>query len=200
MPIPEYLHALIADYQDLTARDPGSLTVDEARSIRYFRTEQFIAAGITPPAGTSRKLLRWVTSARAVDDVIASAGRLPRENNRVSRAEVLTEERAVVEWLRYQRRYVTRDTHCDYQRRRLQAFPGFMWDPIADRWSDTLRASEQFLDQHRRAPSVRSSDPIERSLAAWSSKQRHLRRRRGRLDPERETTLAALPIWTWGAR
>ena len=198
MPIPEYLHALIAEYQQMSARDPGSLTEDEARSILYFRTE-FSVEGTTP-GEIPRRVLRWVASAIAVDNVIAaSEGRLPRENNRVSRAEVSTEERAVVEWLRYQRRYLTRDTHCDYQRSRLEALPGFMWDPIAERWSSTFRDYEQFLDQHRRAPSVRSSDPLERSLAAWSSKQRH-QRRRGRLDPEREMVLSCLPIWIWGAR
>lgn len=197
--IPKYLHALNDDYQQLTTRDPGSLTEDEARSIRYFRTEQSIAAGGTPSTATSSRVLGWVTSVRAVDDFIAAVGRLPRENNRVRRAEVSAVERVLVEWLRYQRRPRTRETHCDYQRRRLEAFPGFLWDPIADRWSETFRAYELFLHQHRRAPSVRAADPVERSLAAWASKQRHLRRR-GQLDPARESALTRLPIWAWGAR
>ncbi len=198
MSIPEYVHALYVDYMHLVASDPRSLTEDETRSILYFRTEQSLAAGGTNADDIPRRVLKWITSARAVDDFIAAAGRLPRENNRLPRAQVSAEERVLVEWLRYQRRPRTRETHCDYQRRRLVAIPGFLWDPITDRWSGTFRDYERFLVRHRRAPSVRSADPLERHLAAWASKQRHLRRR-GHLDPARESKLATLPIWSWGA-
>ncbi|MDQ1580155.1 MAG: hypothetical protein QOD05_930 [Microbacteriaceae bacterium] len=194
MSIPDHVHA---DYHRLATRNPESLTEDEARSILYFRTEQSIEAGTSSDDIQSR-VLRWVTSVRAVDDFLATHGRLPRENNRLPRAEVSSEERVLVEWLRYQRRPRTRETHCSYQRRRLEALPGFRWDPIAGSWSATLCAYEVFLTQSNRAPAVRSSDPFERSLAAWAAKQRFLRRR-GRLDLTRESALAALSIWTWGA-
>jgi hypothetical protein len=197
--IPEYVHALYVDYLHLVASDPRSLTEDETRSILYFRTEQSLAAGGTNADDIPRRVLKWITSARAVDDFIAAVGRLPRENNRLPRAHVSAEERVLVEWLRYQRRPRTRETHCDYQRRRLEAVPGFLWEPIADRWSDTFRDYERFLVRHRRAPSIRSVDPLERHLAAWASKQRHRRRRR-HLDAARESALATLPIWSWGAR
>jgi hypothetical protein len=196
--IPEYVHALYAEYRHLAARDPRSLTEDGARSILFFRTEQSLAAGGTAADDIPRRLLKWITSVIAVDDFIAVVGRLPRENNRLPRAQISAQERVLVEWLRYQRRPRTLETHCDYQRRRLEAIPGFLWDPITDRWSDTFRDYERFLVRHRRAPSVRCVDPLERHLAAWASKQRHLRRR-GHLDPARESALARLPIWTWGA-
>jgi hypothetical protein len=198
MSIPDDVHAVNADYHRLAARDAELLTEDEARSILYFRTDQSLAAGRTPSNGVPSRVFRWVTSVRAVDEFIATHGRLPRENNRLPRAEVTSEERVLVEWLRYQRRPRTRETHCSYQRRRLEALPGFRWDPIADSWSDTFRTYEAFLTQNHRAPAVRSADPFERSLAAWAAKQRFLRRR-GRLDLTRESALAALSIWTWGA-
>jgi hypothetical protein len=197
MSIPDDVHAVNADYHRLATRDPELLAEDEARSILYFRTEQSIEAGKSLNDIPSR-VLRWVTSVRAVDEFIATHGRLPRENNRLPRTEVSAEERVLVEWLRYQRRPRTREGHCSYQRRRLEALPGFRWDPIADYWSATFRAYEVFLDQNHRAPAVRSSDSFERSLAAWAAKQRFLRRR-GRLDLARESELARLPIWTWGA-
>jgi hypothetical protein len=198
MPTPPYLQLLHADYAALESRAPNALNPDQARSMLYFLTDQSMEMRQPAPDSAPARLISWVRSVRALDTFVIREGRLPKENNRLPRRTITPEERVLLEWLRYQRRPQTRETHCSYQRRRLEALPGFRWDPIADSWSATFCAYAVFLAQTHRAPAVRSADPSERSLAAWAAKQRHLRRR-GRLDLARESALAALSIWTWGA-
>jgi hypothetical protein len=199
MSTPLYLQSLHADCAVLASLAPNARNSDQARSVLYFLTDQSMEITQPAPEGVPARVIGWVRSARALDTFVMREGRLPRENNRLPRGTITAEERTLIEWVRYERRLRSRDAHCEYQRRRLEAIPGFLWDPITDRWSNTFRDYERFLVRYRRAPSVRSVDPMERHLAAWGSKQRHLRRRR-HLDPARESALATLPIWTWGAR
>jgi hypothetical protein len=67
----------------------------------------------------------------------------------------------------------------------LNQLSGFSWDPHGDTWHQH--------EVERRMPRYRANDPLERELAAWVHKQRHLYRR-GQLRPDRVAALRQLPF------
>ena len=82
---------------------------------------------------------------------------------------------------------------------RLEALPGWTWDPLATRWEERYADMEQFVDRegHARVPKrYRSGD---HSLGYWVTRQRD-QYRQGNLEPDRVARLQALPGWTWRAR
>lgn len=189
------LHQLHNRYAALAAEDSRVFTDDKRRSVAYYLLD---VNDRQDPAARDRPAV-WVRTVRLLHAFTVREGRLPRENNRLGRQEITDEERRLAEWVRYQRRPATRASHCDYQRRRLEAVPGFRWDPIGQAWMTNLEAYRVFTAARRRAPSSRSLDAGERRLAVWAAKQR-FHRKRGRLAAGRVAALNRLPMWTWGSQ
>lgn len=78
---------------------------------------------------------------------------------------------------------------------RLEATPGWTWDPRSDEWEDGLRRLRRFADEHghSRVP----YDFVTRDgfgLGVWASAQRQ---QLGRLAADRKRRLEELPDWRW---
>ena len=99
-------------------------------------------------------------------------------------------------WVAVQRR--SRDSIPGDRKARLEALPGWSWDPISDQWEDGFRHLQEFVDREghcRVAQDHASSDGYR--LGQWVTGQRGGRHsmlavRRGRLE--------SLPGWVWNAR
>jgi superfamily II DNA or RNA helicase len=81
----------------------------------------------------------------------------------------------------------------------LEALPGWMWDPAADRWASALAALRAYAarEGHARVPQSHVEGTLR--LGQWANSRR-ADYRRGGLDPSRAADLEALPGWTWGRR
>lgn len=190
-PLPEStsLIALWERYDDLETQPTARLSDDERQSLRYFRAERHFSSswGLAPVD----RVGRWAHTVLRLDAFVHAEGRLPRENNRLEAAAISVEERSLADFVRYQRRPATRDLHCTYQSLRLLCVPGFSWNPLDDAWDRMFEAFASFVGAYRRAPRLRSSNPDEKKLAAWSAKQRHFMKL-GTLPIERQMKLNSL--------
>jgi len=82
------------------------------------------------------------------------------------------------------------------RRVKLEALPGWSWDPHVDRWEGNFRMLQNYAADHRtsRVPYSYESDGIK--LGVWVSGQRS-QYAKGKLDPLRQRRLEQLPGWTW---
>jgi Helicase associated domain len=78
---------------------------------------------------------------------------------------------------------------------KLEAQPGWTWDPFGDKWDEGFRKLADYIDQHgARVPSAYSVDGFR--LWQWVNDQRK-RHTKGTLEPDRERKLEQLKAWTW---
>ena len=99
-------------------------------------------------------------------------------------------------WVNKQRaRYSERALDADRERR-LQALPGWTWEPKADQWERGFRQLLQYVERygHARIPQSYTVDGYR--LGTWVTKQRG-RHAEGTLDAHREQRLEDLPGWAW---
>jgi hypothetical protein len=96
-----------------------------------------------------------------------------------------------------------RDNHVEAnleadREHRLQALPGWTWDPYADRWEDGFRRLLDYVkgNGHARLPATYTVDGYR--LGSWVRIQR-LSRKEGTLNRDRERRLKNVPGWTWDA-
>lgn len=80
---------------------------------------------------------------------------------------------------------------------RLQALPGWSWDPHPNPWEDFFSALEQFAVREGHTSVPRSYREAGRELGKWAAAQRAAYRA-GEMPPERAARLQALPGWDWG--
>jgi Helicase associated domain len=80
------------------------------------------------------------------------------------------------------------------RRQRLEALPGWSWDPNLERWEEGFAKLVQFSKQngHSQVPVGYGSDDGYR-LGIWVQTQRYSES----LDRERRKRLEALPGWSW---
>lgn len=185
------LDELLAEYAKRADSPPRWPRVDDRASLIYYREELAAIAALSDRAGSRSRVAVWIRTVRSLEEFVSREGRLPRENNRLPREQISTEEKQLAEWVRYQRRPATRADHCRYQSRRLESIPGFSWGPRDDQWNTQFTAFAQFVAGYHHAPRYRSEDLAERASAAWAAKQRHLLRL-GKLPKDRAEKLASL--------
>jgi hypothetical protein len=102
-------------------------------------------------------------------------------------------------WVNGLRQRHRRGSLDEQQAIRLEALPGWTWDPHGAAWEDGFAHLQRFAERegHARVPHATSEDGYR--LGSWVSNQRVLRLR-GQLPHERIRRLEALPGWVWAVR
>jgi Helicase associated domain len=97
------------------------------------------------------------------------------------------------QWVSVQRS--SKDTMEFGRRQRLEALPGWVWDPFSDKWEEGLSQLKEFLERggHSRVPKGYRTDDGYR-LGQWVSGQRATK---DIMDVDRQQRLEALPGWSW---
>lgn len=180
----------VIELEQLQDRDPATLSADLRASLECWRIEQLLQSSHSPEVGRKSRLTVWVGTFLDVASFVDVHGDVPRENNR---KEQDAEEARLAFWLRYQRRRAIANDLSTYQRLSIESLPGFSWAPADESWDANFAAYEEFLNYERRAPRYRSTDRMERRLAAWAAKQRHALKQ-GRLEGARVQKLDTLSI------
>jgi hypothetical protein len=99
------------------------------------------------------------------------------------------------QWVSVQRR--TKNAMNLDRQQRLEALPGWSWDPSSDQWEVGFSHLKQFADRegHCRVPASYKTDDDYR-LGQWVTVQRTDREK---MEPNRRQRLEALPGWSWDA-
>jgi superfamily II DNA or RNA helicase len=99
-------------------------------------------------------------------------------------------------WLRTQRGSRTRARLDRERERRLEAVPGWSWDPFTDKWEEGFRrlAAHVKEEGHARIPSDSVIDGYK--VGSWVEVQRR-KHAKGQLDARRAKRLEQLPGWMW---
>ncbi|MBO0728377.1 MAG: Helicase associated domain protein [Acidimicrobiaceae bacterium] len=145
----------------------------------------------------------WTWDPRA-DDWEKGLARLQSHAQREGHCQISpgyrdTDEFPLGQWVAVQRRRYRRRTLDEEQRRRLEAVPGWTWNPFEDAWEEAFARLRSYVrrEGHSRVPR-RYCDSDEFPLGQWVSVQRVLYGR-GTLEDGRRRRLEALPGWTWSS-
>ena len=127
---------------------------------------------------------RWISNLHELQQFQRETGRMPKRRSVGGEAESV-----LAEWVHHQCQ--RQHTMCGYAAARLEAVPGWQWNPRTHEWDNHLAALAEFVCKRGRIPTPTASDPGERSLARWVQHQRDAARS-GRLSGERVAKLRDL--------
>jgi hypothetical protein len=82
------------------------------------------------------------------------------------------------------------------RRERLEALPGWTWDPRADKWEEGFRQLRRYVEREKTSVVKQSHQKGRFPLGSWVATQRTAYRD-GLLDAERRGRLESQPGWTW---
>ena len=99
-------------------------------------------------------------------------------------------------WVVYQRVLYGNGQLASDRVARLEALPGWTWDPRAAQWEEGFGYLCHFVQREGYARVPRGHVEGNFRLGQWVHSQRSVYRN-GKLDPDRTARLEALPGWTW---
>ena len=77
---------------------------------------------------------------------------------------------------------------------KLEALPGWLWNPRQDAWKQNLQYLREFVELHSRLPRRGEESSNGEKIGNWAVKQRN---RRNDLSTERQSLLEQVPGWVW---
>lgn len=176
------LKHLHSRWEAIAARPAVELSADERRSVEFYLADVQSQTSVEP------HVQRWLKMVHELDQFVRTHSRLPLAS--AARPRPRTREQRLVDQLAYQRRPSTHAALVEYQRARLEALPGFQWEPQDDRWGAWLAQHQAFWNREQRPPRRRATDAQEASIARWVAHQRALERA-GTLPADRRARLLA---------
>ena len=103
------------------------------------------------------------------------------------------------QWVTLQRQNYNRKTLEPDRLRRLEEVPGWVWNPIGDRWEIGFGHLCRYVEEYGIARPPQDCVLDGYSLGSWVATQRG-RYNHGALEIERQRRLEALPGWVWNTR
>jgi len=116
----------------------------------------------------------WQRRYLDLQEFVEDIRRLPQST--VNGQRPTEREADLYRWLRRQRRREAELSETEWQV--LDALHPRVWEPRQADWERRLVEFVDFIQETGAAPRVRSSEPVERSLAHWMARQRRLYRDR----------------------
>ena len=77
----------------------------------------------------------------------------------------------------------------------LEAIPGWFWEH-EEVWNQTCNLLREYVNEYKKLPPNKKGIYKETNLGMWINNQR-TNRKKGKLTPEREAALEAIPRWFW---
>jgi superfamily II DNA or RNA helicase len=102
-------------------------------------------------------------------------------------------------WVRTQRANQASGILAADRQHRLEAVPGWLWDPRADKWEEGFSQILDYVERHGDALVPQEFTVDGHNLGGWVSKQRGSYAK-GLLSSDRTRRLQDLPGWIWKAR
>jgi superfamily II DNA or RNA helicase len=186
------------------SRVPRSCTIDGYRLGPWVNSQRTDYSNGTLDPERKRRLLElpgWTWDARA-DTWEQGFRRLLDYVERQGDARVPVSYRVsgfrLGEWVNTQRDKHSKGTLDQNYCARLEAVPGWVWNPLDAQWEEGFRRLQAYVEAcgDARVPSSHKADGY--NLGGWVSIQRG-RYAKGTLDPDRRDRLEVLPAWTWTA-
>jgi len=105
------------------------------------------------------------------------------------------------EWCQTQRRMKRAGTLSEARVERLEKIPGWVWDQYRLRgelrtWEEKCSATEEYVQEHGKTPTVSARDPKVKRLGGWCNKQR-VAKSSDTLSKARAERLEKIPGWFW---
>lgn len=97
-------------------------------------------------------------------------------------------------WVVIQRSFHGRGDLSQERTHRLEALPGWSWDPVADYWTKHYNGLKLFAEREGHARPAQLYIENRLRLGQWVAVQRNYRKT---MSPERVVLLEALPGWSW---
>ena len=114
-------------------------------------------------------------------------------HSKVSQDLVTSDGYRLGQWLSVQR--TTSDSMTPERRARLEALPGWAWEPREELWNEGFRQLKELIEKGGSCLVSRTFKTADGyRLGGWVHKQRS---RRDTMSLERRTRLEALPGWVW---
>ena len=118
-------------------------------------------------------------------------------NARVPSSYVTPDGLKLGSWVKYQRKNKSKNLLSQDRIERLEALPGWSWDPFTEQWEEAFEHLQSYVKQYgnARVPSNYVT-PDGFKLGSWVRNQRH-NKSKNLLSQDRIKRLEALTGWSW---